>query len=63
MKTTAEGVETERQRTIAASLGCTEMQGNLFSAALPADEIAELLALHAAFAMLNEGVKLILKPP
>ena len=48
MKTTAEGVETERQRTIAASLGCTEMQGNLFSAALPADEIAELLALHAA---------------
>ena len=47
MKTTAEGVETERQRAIAASLGCTEMQGNLFSAARPAAEIGKLLELHA----------------
>ncbi|MCB2074616.1 MAG: EAL domain-containing protein [Novosphingobium sp.] len=46
MKTTAEGVETERQRAIVASLGCTEMQGNLFSAARPAAEIAEFLSSH-----------------
>ena len=43
METTAEGVETERQRAIVASLGCTEMQGHLFSAARPAHEIAEML--------------------
>jgi EAL domain-containing protein (putative c-di-GMP-specific phosphodiesterase class I) len=43
MVTTAEGVETERQRALVAALGCTEMQGYLFSAARPAAEIAALL--------------------
>ena len=43
MITTAEGVETEDQRAIVTELGCTEMQGYLFSAARPADEILNLL--------------------
>ncbi len=40
MTTTAEGVETEQQREVLLSLGCTEMQGYLFSAAKPACEVA-----------------------
>ena len=43
MDTTAEGVETEDQRAIVTALGCTEMQGYLFSAARPAAEILDLL--------------------
>jgi diguanylate cyclase (GGDEF)-like protein len=42
MTTTAEGVETEEQREILRELGCTEMQGNLFSSAAPAAEILRL---------------------
>ncbi|MEM1048169.1 MAG: PAS-domain containing protein [Pseudomonadota bacterium] len=42
MKTTAEGVETEKQREIVAAAGYTEMQGFLFSPARPTSEIAEL---------------------
>jgi EAL domain-containing protein (putative c-di-GMP-specific phosphodiesterase class I) len=45
MTTTAEGVETEPQRRILLGLGCTEMQGFLFSAARPATEIRKLLLL------------------
>ena len=41
--TTAEGVETEQQLDMLRSLGCTEMQGYLFSAAKPAAEIRQLL--------------------
>jgi diguanylate cyclase (GGDEF)-like protein len=44
MVTTAEGVETQQQREIVQALGCTQMQGYLFSAALPAHEIREMLA-------------------
>jgi len=44
MATTAEGVETESQRAIVSALGCTEMQGFLFSAARPAMEIREMIA-------------------
>jgi len=44
MTTTAEGVETEQQREALRRLGCTEMQGFLFSAAVPAGEIAKLLS-------------------
>ena len=44
MVTTAEGVETEEQREIVQSLGCTQMQGYLFSAARPAHDIRKMLA-------------------
>ena len=44
MITTAEGVETLQQRETVQNLGCTQMQGYLFSAARPALEIRGLLA-------------------
>jgi diguanylate cyclase (GGDEF)-like protein len=44
MTTTAEGVETEQQRDSVRALGCTQMQGYLFSAARPANEIKLLLS-------------------
>jgi diguanylate cyclase (GGDEF)-like protein len=43
MTTTAEGVETEQQKELLRALGCTHMQGYLFSAARPAAEIRPLL--------------------
>jgi diguanylate cyclase (GGDEF)-like protein len=43
MTTTAEGVETEQQKQLLRALGCTEMQGFLFSPAIPAGDIAQLL--------------------
>jgi diguanylate cyclase (GGDEF)-like protein len=43
MTTTAEGVETQAQLDLLRTLGCTEMQGYLFSAAKPATEIRRLL--------------------
>jgi diguanylate cyclase (GGDEF)-like protein len=43
MTTTAEGVETTRQLETVRALGCTHMQGYLFSAALPASEIRIML--------------------
>ena len=46
MTTTAEGVETERQRNLLTILGCTEMQGYLFSPAIPHLEIRRLLISH-----------------
>jgi EAL domain-containing protein (putative c-di-GMP-specific phosphodiesterase class I) len=42
MTTTAEGVETQEQRERLRALGCTEMQGYLFSAAKPGPEVREL---------------------
>jgi diguanylate cyclase (GGDEF)-like protein len=44
MTTTAEGVETEQQKELLRALGCTHMQGYLFSAARPATEIRQILA-------------------
>jgi diguanylate cyclase (GGDEF)-like protein len=41
--TTAEGVETPQQRETVQNLGCTQMQGYLFSAARPAEEVRALL--------------------
>ena len=46
MTTTAEGVETEPQREILRKLGCTEMQGYLFSKPKPAPEVRSLLGAH-----------------
>jgi EAL domain-containing protein (putative c-di-GMP-specific phosphodiesterase class I) len=43
MTTTAEGVETEPQRQLLRQLGCTEMQGYLFSAPKPAADVRPLL--------------------
>jgi diguanylate cyclase (GGDEF)-like protein/PAS domain S-box-containing protein len=42
MTTTAEGVETREQKEVLRRLGCTEMQGYLFSAARPAAEVRQL---------------------
>ena len=41
MASTAEGVETHQQREMLQSIGCTEMQGYLFSRARPASEIRQ----------------------
>ncbi len=51
MTTTAEGVETEQQRKLLHALGCTEMQGWLFSPAIPAAAARELLLSHRGDAM------------
>ncbi len=55
MATTAEGVETEEQQRLLRTLGCTEMQGYLFSAAKPADKVVELFALHRSRLAQREG--------
>jgi EAL domain-containing protein (putative c-di-GMP-specific phosphodiesterase class I) len=60
MTTTAEGVETEAQRRLLHTLGCSEMQGWLFSAAKPADEIRKLFTAHrdgATNATVNRRVR------
>ena len=48
MSTTAEGVETEMQREILRGLGCSEMQGYLFSPAVPASKLQQLLLSKAS---------------
>ena len=42
MISTAEGVETQQQMDTLQSVGCTEMQGYLFSHARPAADIVRL---------------------
>ena len=44
--TTAEGVETEAQRQLLRALGCSEMQGYLFSAPKPAADVKQMLLAH-----------------
>jgi diguanylate cyclase (GGDEF)-like protein len=46
MTTTAEGVETQRQLELLRALGCTEMQGYLFSPPRPAAEARQMLFAH-----------------
>jgi diguanylate cyclase (GGDEF)-like protein len=48
MTTTAEGVETEQQQQLLRALGCSEMQGYLFSAPKPAEAVRDLLFAHKA---------------
>ena len=43
MSTTAEGVESEAQRTILRKLGCTQMQGFLFSPAVRPERLSTML--------------------
>ena len=52
MMTLAEGVETSQQQELLRALDCTEMQGFLFSPAIPASDIRRLLqsAAHRAVA-------------
>jgi diguanylate cyclase (GGDEF)-like protein len=52
MTTTAEGVETEEQREILRGLGCTEMQGYLYSPPIPAAKMTDLLLSHREIATL-----------
>jgi len=42
-----EGVETKQQQQLLRMLGCSEMQGYLFSKPKPAAEIKQLLFSHA----------------
>ncbi|MES2195545.1 MAG: EAL domain-containing protein [Pseudomonadota bacterium] len=48
MTTTAEGVETLEQKQMLRALGCTEMQGYLFSAAKPGPEVRRLFGTRDA---------------
>jgi EAL domain-containing protein (putative c-di-GMP-specific phosphodiesterase class I) len=43
MTTVAEGVETAQQKELLRALGCTQMQGFLFSGARPSAEVRKLL--------------------
>jgi diguanylate cyclase (GGDEF)-like protein/PAS domain S-box-containing protein len=56
MTTTAEGVETEEQQRILRELGCSEMQGYLFSPPKPAEAVREMLAAHRMVAAAAGGV-------
>ena len=47
MISTAEGVETQQQLDTLEAVGCTEMQGYLFSRARPADKVRELFESSA----------------
>jgi EAL domain-containing protein (putative c-di-GMP-specific phosphodiesterase class I) len=48
MTTTAEGVETVQQQELLRALGCSEMQGYLFSPPEPTADIKQLLFAHRA---------------
>lgn len=48
LETIAEGVETERQRSVLTTLGTTCLQGYLFSRPMPAAMVSDWLAAHAA---------------
>jgi EAL domain-containing protein (putative c-di-GMP-specific phosphodiesterase class I) len=50
MTVTAEGIETETHASLARTAGCDQMQGWLYSKAIPADEITRQLEDQAALA-------------
>ena len=50
MSTTAEGVETQEDLEFLRQQGCTEIQGYLISAAVPAHAVPGLLARFGAIA-------------
>ncbi|MGH8940659.1 MAG: putative bifunctional diguanylate cyclase/phosphodiesterase, partial [Actinomycetes bacterium] len=50
LETVAEGIETETQRDMLRSMGCTFGQGFLFARPMPADELDDLLARQDAMA-------------
>ena len=47
----AEGVETEEQRQFLSGAGCDQMQGYLFSRAVPEEELAPLLGARRGFSV------------
>jgi EAL domain-containing protein (putative c-di-GMP-specific phosphodiesterase class I) len=49
MKVVAEGVENKEQANILRLLRCNEMQGFLFSPAVPAEQIEKLLSEDIPF--------------
>ncbi|MBR1155921.1 EAL domain-containing protein [Bradyrhizobium sp. JYMT SZCCT0428] len=51
MITTAEGVETEQQKALLKRLGCTQMQGYLFSKPLRASDVRPLLGVGGEAAL------------
>ena len=55
LETVIEGVETQRQAECALSIGCTHAQGYLWAPALPAAEIAPLLAARNRVDVPNTG--------
>jgi diguanylate cyclase (GGDEF)-like protein len=57
MTTTAEGVETAEQQRILRELGCSEMQGYLFSPPKPAEAVRDLLIAHRAAPAATRRVK------
>ena len=44
----AEGVETERQQALLEACGCDELQGWVFSAELPEEQLPDFLGRQAA---------------
>jgi EAL domain-containing protein (putative c-di-GMP-specific phosphodiesterase class I) len=48
MTTTAEGVETEDQQRFLTTLGCDEVQGYLYSAPVPIENVPEIIAKWAS---------------
>ena len=62
MTTTAEGVETAEQKRILHELGCSELQGYLFSPPKTAGAIAEMIASHQALPVVAAGNRRKRKP-